>query len=211
MRWVVVIVLSFVFAIGHAQNSDEWFKQKKTQLRYLAEQVAALKMYSAYIEQGYKVLHGGLTVISDVKLGEFSLHKDYFSGLSESKPDINSNWKIAALVLSAHQLLKLHKQSVATLISVKAVDPQFAKELNNAWTGVLAAVGNTLSELQLFTNSRALSIPDAARVSRIDQLLKQMQMHEAFAINLSTSASAILQHIKLEMSGNKTVRAMYRN
>ena len=53
MATIACIILST--NIGHSQKWDEWFKQKKTQKKYLIQQIAALKVYLGYLKEGYDI------------------------------------------------------------------------------------------------------------------------------------------------------------
>lgn len=64
-----------------AQTFEEFFKQKKTQKKYLLEQIAALQTYAELAKKGYAIVSGGLSFIGDIKNGKFSLDKAYFDGL----------------------------------------------------------------------------------------------------------------------------------
>ena len=50
---------AFSFQAAKAQTFAEWFQQKKTQIKYLTEQIAALEQYGNYVKQGYRIAQGG--------------------------------------------------------------------------------------------------------------------------------------------------------
>lgn len=210
MRWIVVVLI-LGWHVGNAQNSDEWLRQKQTQLRYLAAQTAALKMYAGHLEKGYGVVKGGLAVITGVKTGEFSLHKDYFAGLQAVKPAVRSYWKVGAVTLSAHRILGLYRQSGGSLARVKGASRQYYQQLFNAWSGLLSALARTITEVQLFAGSNTFSLQDASRLERIDRLYDQMQAHEAFAVELYSSSKSIEDDVKLETASGKLIRSLYGN
>lgn len=56
------------------QTFHEWFRQKKTQKKYLIQQIAALKVYLGYVQKGYSIAQKGLTTVSNIKKGNFDLH-----------------------------------------------------------------------------------------------------------------------------------------
>lgn len=210
MRWIVVVLI-FGWQVGSAQNADEWLRQRKTQLRYLAEQTAALRMYAGYLEKGYGIVQDGLALISDVKTGEFSLHKDYFAGLQAVKPAVNGYWKVGAITLSAHRILGLYRQSGGSLTRLKEINLHHHQHLLHEWSGLLSALARTISEVQLFTGSNTFSLQDASRLQRIDRLYDQIQVHEAFAVELYSSSKAIEANIKLETASRKVIRSLYGN
>src|SRR3954463_9131175 len=81
MKLLLLLLLLTIHTVCKAQTWDEWFKQKKTQVKYLEEQIIALHVNGNYLEEGYKIVQGGLSAIHDIKNGDFNLHKDYFSSL----------------------------------------------------------------------------------------------------------------------------------
>jgi hypothetical protein len=65
-----------------AQTFDEWFRQKATQEKYLAQQIAALQQYAAVARRGYQVVQQGLNMIDRLKDGEFTLHSIFYAGFA---------------------------------------------------------------------------------------------------------------------------------
>lgn len=210
MRWMICVALLLACQRVQAQTTDEWLNQKKTGLRYLAEQIAALKVYAGYLDKGYGIVRDGLAVIGDHKRGEFSLHKDYFAGLQKAKPDIQKSWKAAAIILSAHRIMKLHMQNAKVVRQLKGLDQQAAQEIPKGWNGVLNALANTISELQMVIQDDAVSISDEGRLGWINILYDQMQTHEQFAVVLAFSTKALVENKKLEVAANNTLKSLYR-
>ncbi len=66
----VLLISLYLLGIGirvQAQNWNEWFRQKKTQIRYYVEQISALQVYIDLGQKGYGIYQDGLTVINDIK------------------------------------------------------------------------------------------------------------------------------------------------
>src|ERR1019366_7395881 len=97
-----LILLTAIGLLGisglEAQTFAEWFRQKKTQIRYLEQQIAALKVYTGYLEKGYHIAQSGLTTIGEIKNGEFSLHQTFFSSLSQMNPAIGAGARVAEII-----------------------------------------------------------------------------------------------------------------
>src|SRR6218665_145225 len=87
---VITFFILFFSMIARAQNFKEWFQQNATQKDYLTEQIAQLKIYLELTEKGYKIAKEGLTTISEIKKGEFKLHKNRFDSLLIVNPAIGS-------------------------------------------------------------------------------------------------------------------------
>src|SRR5690606_18622695 len=82
----------------HSQTIEEWTQQKQTQIKYLINQVAANKVYLEYIQKGYAIAGKGLSVIGQIKNGNFTLHKDFFNGLLSINPSIKASSKVAGII-----------------------------------------------------------------------------------------------------------------
>jgi hypothetical protein len=76
MKTVLYIYLLIFPMIVQAQN---FFNQKKTKLKYIAQQIALLKVYTGYLKKGYGIAQDGLKAISDIKHGDFDLHNNYLN------------------------------------------------------------------------------------------------------------------------------------
>ena len=95
---VFLIFLSFSLETIHAQTWDEWFSQKKTQIKYLTQQLAALQVYESYLSKGYKIADQGLRATGKIKDGEFNLHQVFFSSLSTVSSAVQRDSRIADIV-----------------------------------------------------------------------------------------------------------------
>lgn len=82
MPYFIMIVCFFMSLRGSGQTWVEWTRQQETQAVYLREQIAALKVYIELGRQGYALYQDGLTLLGDIRSGEFQLHQDYFASLS---------------------------------------------------------------------------------------------------------------------------------
>ena len=96
---LALLILICVFPLyGSAQTFGEFFNQKKTQKRYLLEQIAALQVYLEYARKGYELVGSGLRTVRDITGGEFSLHNLFISSLKKVSPFVRNNAKVAEIV-----------------------------------------------------------------------------------------------------------------
>src|SRR5437868_9760602 len=98
-----LLLLGFVKR-SEAQTFAEWFSQKKTQIKYLTLQIAALEQYSSYIKQGYAISRNGLGNIGGYLKGEYGSHSTYYSSLKTVNPEIKSNDKADSIARYAAQI-----------------------------------------------------------------------------------------------------------
>src|SRR5687767_7727276 len=76
----LLISLFFLSATAlSAQTAEEWTQQRKTQLRYLAGQIAALKVWGGTLARGYRIAEAGLSLVGDIQTGDLSLHRQHFT------------------------------------------------------------------------------------------------------------------------------------
>ena len=66
-RMITVWLLASTAGSLKAQTPDEWFKQKETQIKYLLEQIVALKSYGDMVNKGYNIAQNGLATIFNCK------------------------------------------------------------------------------------------------------------------------------------------------
>jgi len=165
----VLLFVVFSFQQGLAQTWSEWFRQKKTQERYLLEQIAALRLYGSYVKKGYQLVSGGVNVVRDLSKGELDVHGLFFSSLSKVNPVVRSSAKLTGIIGSELEMVKLlsavrrEELSGAARLNVDAVADGLSKE---------SLAG--LEELLSLVLSGKVELSDAERMVRLDAL------HEGF-------------------------------
>jgi hypothetical protein len=80
-----------------AQTFSEWFRQNHTQLKYLAEQIAALKGYDGILQQGYAIGQEGLDSIWSIRDDDLDLHTDHFTALDSPSSAIKEEAVVATI------------------------------------------------------------------------------------------------------------------
>src|SRR5262245_34358685 len=98
MNRMLLIVGLIVFsqaAVG--QNVDEWLRQKRTQRKYLIQQIAALKVYLGYLKEGYDIAKKGQKIVVDINQGKFDLDMAYLASLRSVNPAVSGSAKVASI------------------------------------------------------------------------------------------------------------------
>lgn len=88
--FVMIVLLGFR-SEAKCQTFNEWFKQKKTQKRYLIEQIAALQLYLKNLKQGYVVVKKGLNLVGDITGNSYSMDNIYLQSLLQVKTPIKNS------------------------------------------------------------------------------------------------------------------------
>lgn len=171
----------FINTTSQAQTFKEWFRQKKTQKKYLIEQIAQLKIYLELTEKGYKIAKEGLTAIGDLKRGEFKLHKNYFDSLKVVNPKIAGMPKVKWIgayngVVKNVCSTCLFKNGLSEYLSgdelayLRAVFDRLEADCDN--------IHMTLKEV---VSDGKLAMTDDERVKRIEALYQQTLFNLTFS------------------------------
>ncbi|MFL5787305.1 MAG: hypothetical protein ACJ748_04585 [Flavisolibacter sp.] len=172
-------------SIIQAQTWQEWFQQKKTQRKYLLNQIAALQVYAGSLEKGYAIVQKGLADIHSIKEGDFNLHQIYFSSWNHVNPKIKSYWKVPEIIALEVKLVL----SCRTQISSIADSHQFTRGEVSYIKYVFANIVNNTSDMMdqmcsLITNA-SYTMTDDQRISHLDRIYKEAQDKYSFFLNFS--------------------------
>jgi hypothetical protein len=157
----LIIMNSFIV---NAQGLSNIFNQKAADLKSVGKQIALLQLYIGWIEKGYSIARSGLTLIGDIKQGEFNLHSIFFGSLNSVNPSIRKYAKVASIVTTVQSISKglselghiqnLNSDEKRYLVTVKE---NLSKECN----GLLDQLLNVLTDDHFQMN-------DAERLENID-------------------------------------------
>ncbi|MNT32782.1 hypothetical protein D3C72_1686800 [compost metagenome] len=168
-----------------AQSYDEWFRQKKTQKKYLVQQLAALKVYAAYLQEGYLVAKQGLGLIEGFKSGEFGLHTEYFNSLKNVNPAIKQHARVKEIIESRLKIRKVIDEMNKQLKESKAFDREERLYLIKVFQRIERDSKQLEDELILVIENGKLEMKDDERISKIDKLHDQMQQACSFVQRFS--------------------------
>lgn len=171
----------FINTTSQAQTFNEWVRQKKTQKKYLIEQIAQLKIYLELTEKGYKIAKEGLTMIGDLKRGEFNLHKNYFDSLKVVNPKIASLAKIKWTVAYNGEV----KNVCFTCLSKSGLSEYLSGDelayLRAVFDRLDADCDKIVGTLKEVTSDGNLTMTDDERVKRIEALYQQTLFNLTFS------------------------------
>lgn len=204
----ILILITSLLPELRAQTWAEWFNQKKTQKKYLAEQIAALKIYSGYLQKGYSIAQGGLSTISDFKSGEFNLHTDFFNALKAVNPKIKNYGKVAEIIAMQIEIIGQYKALKKKLAGTTGIHPQETQYIGQVFSRLLDQCGNTLDELIMVTTSGELEMKDDERIERIDKLHEEMTRDYTFCKSFSNEALILVVSREKEQNELQTSRTL---
>ncbi|WP_051691704.1 hypothetical protein [Pedobacter borealis] len=205
---LLIAVLLLVAAAApkcRAQTFAEWFKQKKTQQKYLLEQIAALQVYIGYAKKGYELVGLGIEAVRDITNGEFNLHNAFVSGLKKVNPAIRADVRIAEIMALQVDILAGFNK----LKGIEGLRPDQLVYISSVAGLVIAECYQELEELLLVITSGKLEMEDEERLARLDGIYQRMLDKSAFSRHFSTEMGLLLRQQHLEQESLIKLRRYY--
>lgn len=203
----LIMLMVFLSWSANAQTWSEWFSQKKTQKKYLLEQVAALKIYAGYLKKGYEISRSGISFIKDATKGEFDLHGTFFSSLKAVSPEIRNNAKVAKIIQMQIDVSKVFN----VLRSAKGLTAQHTAYLDLVRSNLLNECLDDLEALLLIITSGKAELKDDERLLRLDHLHEDMQEKWRFAMSISNAFQQLGDERTKELGTIKWMEEWYEN
>lgn len=193
MKKIILFLLLFVPVAGalQAQTYAEWFRQKKTQKKYLLQQIAALQVYIEFAQKGYHIAKKGLSVIGGFTRGEFNLHTDYINSLKSVNPTLRRYAKVADIISVQIKIIQNYHQTFRRLNTSNVFSDNELAHIRRVFSRLLEDCDKTLEELITITTDGKLEMKDDERLKRIDQLYVDMQDKFTFSKSFSTDAISL--------------------
>ena len=175
-----------------AQTWNEWFRQKKTQKKYLIQQIAALKVYLKYLKEGYDVAKKGLGMIGDIKDGNFNDHSTYFASLSLVNPSIKQSEKIALIANMQQQIMSEFNKLDKECRENEYLTDDELEYVRDVYSNMLVKCEESISELNTIISDHSSQVKDDERIERIDLIYEDMSDKRDFARSFSNSTRIIM-------------------
>jgi hypothetical protein len=191
MRTKLVIIALLFSSQVFSQTMAEWTQQKKTQIKYLLQQIAANKVYIEYIEKGYGIARDGLNVIQNIKRGDFNLHSDFIGSFSKVNPKIAGYSRVADIITYQIRIVKNITVTIKNLKESEQFNPEELDYAKKMFDNFLTECLKNLEDLYQVITSDEFSMKDDERIKRIDQIYSEMQEKYAFCKIFSEECSVL--------------------
>jgi hypothetical protein len=203
---VLALVLTLTATYTHGQTWSEFFQQKKTQTKYLLEQIAALKMYAGYAKKGYDIASIGLNTVRDFSKGEFNLHNSFISSLKNVSPVIRNNTKVAEIIILQIEIAKSFRN-----IRNSGSSTTTSAYVETVRANVLERCSYDLEELLLVITSGKVEMQDDERLQRLDRIYESMLEKSAFVQSFSNQINLVNQQRDNEQRSINQLRQFYES
>lgn len=200
-RSVIIIIILLSTPALYAQTWAEWMRQKKTQIKYLTEQIGALKVYGDRLQDGYQIARKGLTTIGEIRNGEWTLHKDFLGSLERVNPLLKKHQKAIAILSMQTQTTKVAKSILKWCKEEHRTTVSEATHIEKVCAFVLEESSHHLDELLLLLTSGELQMSDDERIQRLEKIYEQVVNEHAFIQAFAGSINQLLKGRAHEQKG----------
>lgn len=208
-KLLILFLLTTIVTTTQAQTFSEWFRQKKTQKKYLIQQIAALQVYIGYAQKGYSIAKEGLNTIGDFKRGEFNLHTGYFNSLKSVNPKIKQYAKVADIIAMQVAIIQGYNRTHRQVQQSGVFNGEELDYIRRVLSRLLDDCENTLDELITVTTDGNLEMKDDERMKRIDILYKDMMDNYTFSQSFHNETVVLATSRIKENNDVQTSRALY--
>lgn len=207
------IAISILFCLSvctaQAQTWNEWFKQKKTQKKYLIKQIALLHLYLGYVKKGYEIANKGLTTIHNIKNGDFNLHRDFFGSLKNVNPHIANSAKVADIIAFQVYIVRDIRNVNIFCKNNGHFTPEEIRYVAAVYSNMLFLTDASISELLMIIRSNETEMKDDERLKRIDLLYEDMLDKHAFVQSFDYDVRLIAKEREREQRSIEIFRKQY--
>lgn len=168
-KWIILTVFLFTASLMPvfllAQKMEET----------MIEQIVRLETTLAILKRGYTIVQQGLTVISDLKKGQFDLHSDFFQSLMGVKPSIRNDVRVASILSMQLQIIVGCTRTMAQYVQAGNFTPADLSYLAGVYSHLKDLTLLDVDELTTIISDDNWQMSDDQRLSRLDHLYKQVQ------------------------------------
>jgi len=190
-----------------AQTFAEWFRQKSTQKKYLYQQIAALQIYSGYLQKGYSLAKGGLGSIGGYIGNEYGLHGSYYAQLKTVSQPVKNNPQINDILRWQQDILgktgQLKAQSGLTGNEALYIDKLCDALLNDC--------DARLNDLQTILGDQKTEMSDEERIRQIGRLHQSMEDNYRFAASFQGQLQLYVSGKKQQGQDINALNHLYAN
>lgn len=178
--FVIIVLLGFR-SEAKCQTFNEWFKQKKTQKRYLIEQIAALQLYLKNLKQGYVVVKKGLNLVGEITGNSYSMDNIYLQSLLQVKTPIKNSELSNSIISLAGRIkkrLNILEERINGNNTILAADESgYLKRVTEKAESILS---DQMTTAQKALTADEVQMTDAGRIQILKNVKNDLEELESF-------------------------------
>jgi hypothetical protein len=199
-----VLLVLFCNASAHAQDPQDQQQQKE-----YVKQIAALQVYIGYAQKGYEIAQKGMTLIHQIKKGDWELHEGYFSSLSSVSPALKKYGRIADIALLQGSIITLVTRQSRQLFSSGLFTPEERSYLEKVVATLLDDCADIIAALSGLTTDGRYQLKTDERLSRIEGLCQRMQSAYQFVRHFTCQNQVLALQRSRELLSNQKLQGLY--
>ncbi|OCX52778.1 hypothetical protein BEL04_00110 [Mucilaginibacter sp. PPCGB 2223] len=202
-------LFAFSFQPTKAQSFSfsDLFGQGNKELKNMAAQIEALNAFETSMRQGYAMMKGEWTAISNWKNGEFGLHQDYYTSLSTVNPQVKNDPDVATIQSEQQAIISLF----SALQGIPGLLPYEQSYVQSVAQNILKHCDADLQRLQKVLESDTLTMSDDERLKEIAKLQADMLDKYRFTQSFCNSVRLLVIARNQEMNEVQTLNQYYEN
>jgi hypothetical protein len=200
----VTAITSGMAATAHGQTFAEWFSQKKTQKKYLLEQLAALRVYGGYVKKGYEVAQNGLGSISSYLDNEYGVHSAYYDRLRTASPAISKAPQVREIITRQKDIVQVFRP----LQQPDGLSHEETLYLGRVRSAVLHDCELQLQDLERLLTGGALKAGDRERLEQLNHIYANMDANYRFSCAFAVQVMKLIKGREQQAQDAKTSRSM---
>ncbi len=181
-RMILIFYLASMTLPTHSQTFEEWWKQKDTKKKYLAEQIIALKAYGAVLKEGYEVASKGLGLVHTIQNGDFIQHETYFNSFSAVNPLIKNHPEAEKTIALYSKTRQLTLPIPNRLFQENKFTASEEKVIRHVLQSITKDCYQILLDLKTLLEKDQLNLSDSERINQLNQIHARMQEAHSYAI-----------------------------
>ncbi|SCW38074.1 hypothetical protein SAMN03159284_00103 [Mucilaginibacter sp. NFR10] len=202
---IMTVAASALATTVRAQTFAEWFQQKKTQKKYLLQQIAALQVYASYYKAGNNIARNGLGSITGYLKSENNLHTTYYNNLQNVSLIVKNNKQVKDILQWQRDILN----RMNTLDKTANLNDGERKYILQVRTALFKDCDQQITELQNVVTDTKLKMSDEERLKNIGAIHTSMQNNYRFASSFSDQVKVYAIQRVQEKSNVFTQKKIY--
>lgn len=180
----LILFCSGLSYLGYTQPAKEWVRQKQTQIEYLLDQIIGLRAYAGVVNKGFQTAKDGLSIINQIKQGDFSIHDNHFQSLRAVSPVIASSPDLKKAAIKSKDI-HFTMQRIQKLCNLEngltASEKVYVKAI---LADVKGLSENTMVDFEQLVESGHLSLSDDERLKQVAIKRAELQDQHLFLQSL---------------------------
>ncbi len=202
---LILLLLTATAAQSKAQTFAEWFSQKKTLIKYLTQQIAALESVESDVKKGYSIATGGLGNIGSITGAEYQLHQNYFSSLKAVNPAVKNDPDLAA-ISGYTQAISTNFNSLSNLNGLDDATRTYVRQVTDQ---VLQDCNEELDQLKPVVSDGQIQMTDQERLTKLHEIYGRIKDNYVFTQHFCNTVKILQQQKSQDAQNTQTLKQYY--